>query len=779
MNRWKKAALLCAIIAAMSNSSPVLAGLDRNTVKAESAAIKVSRHFPADMAVGISPEIPLTVEFSGAVNTSFYQTINLNLFKGTDPVEGELFYNPSARQIMFKPKTRLEAGQTYTAQLSYYDGLGRISEKVWSFQTEGGNNNFQPTPTVSAQVNQSAETAGSESFLNIATANMGSGQVNPDTPLEVTFTEPLDIVSLKTAPVKLFENNQQVGIDYKLSRDLKTLTISTRKALKPGAAYAIAIDQNLAATSGHKLRKKTLIPFKLAEAQPQVQVAQHEIEESAPVNRAPENPFSEQPQNMVPAQPTSRQPRTQPPAKPAQQVQLIGLSPVNGARVTNLTQPITIGFSDEIRPETLNEFTFRLEDDFGPVPAKIHYFKGHKQATLTPIGLLESNKTYRVVVTQGITDVAGRPIRSGINSMFSTVSPVSTPAMPEMMANRPPEADAAELESFDNRGEIAPLRQTVPQRQVVAENQVMQQRTQRQKRVPVNRSVMSAAAPADRRVRTGIRERQTALNPFKVTAIYPGADNQNVSRKSKIAVHFSEAADPSTINNINISVFANQSRVDGKVFYDRRKNRAIFEPTAPLDANTQYKVIVNDKIKSKMGESLASSFSWQFSTAEKIRHIYSPKQTAEADAAFYIPLVDSKLKKSPGQEASKIKVNDKVSGAAFNFVDPKHWAFKSMRHITNKGILNNFPFAYTDSVTRYEFASAINLALNNLKTMQYMASRPKLKIADMVELQQLIVEFRSELKSYAVNTHWFENFLERQGVNLRAVEMKVKKMNNS
>src|SRR5690606_25526874 len=62
----------------------------------------------------------------------------------------------------------------------------------------------------------------------------------------------------------------------------------------------------------------------------------------------------------------------------------------------------------------------------------IHYFENNKQATLTPIGLLDTGKSYKVVVTQGITDKHGRPIRSGITSMFSTASPISQPAMPAM-----------------------------------------------------------------------------------------------------------------------------------------------------------------------------------------------------------------------------------------------------------------------------------------------------------------------------------------------------------
>ena len=467
---------------------------------------------------------------------------------------------------------------------------------------------------------------------------------------------------------------------------------------------------------------------------------------------------------------------SQPAAAPTQ---IVGLSPQNGSRVTNLTQPITIAFSEEVMPDTLNEFTFRLEDDFGPVPARIHYFKGNKQATLTPVGLLDSNKSYRIVVTQGITDAFGRPIRSGINAMFSTTTPAASPAMPQYAAQpaQNPQREAAELEGFDAdyqdpMAEMAQMRPaaTKPTRTPVVSS-------------PRNAVMASAAsvgqAPADRTVRTRPAQKSPAnLNAFKVTSIFPGADANNVNRKAKIAVHFSEPADPRTVNNINISVFGNQVRVDGKVVYDRQQNRAIFEPTSPLDARTEYKVIVNDKIKSRLGEQLTQRVSWQFATSASSDKQYLPNQkTAEADSAFYIPLVDSKVKPAPATAVSGSQRPAQANGS-FSFVPSKHWAFKSMRHISSRGILNAFPFAYTDSVTRYEFASAINNALSNLKSMQYMSSKPRLKVNDMIQLQQLVVEFRSELKSYGVNTVWFESFLQQQGVNLQQVEARVRKLNS-
>ena len=934
MKRWTRTAFLCALIAAVCHSSPVNAAISNGNYIAETTAINVINHFPNNMDVGISPDTPLTVEFGGALNQSFYQNVSFNLFNGTEPVNGELFYNPAAHQIMFKASQPLAQGQTYTAQVSYYDGLGRTTEKVWSFQTANLGETSQintssnsANKTISqANTSSNQEQNAASKNLVLTNASMGIGSIRPDAPMEVSFSEALDIASLKSAPVQLFENNRPVGIDYKLSKDMKTITVSPRNALKLNASYAVTIDKSIASVSGKKLAKKTLIPFKVsADNSSDKAISQHELEErpanqianigsklnnavqqnqallnqgqqnfnqsynnlqqAANMNYANmqqnvnqayngyqqniaqnaqamqqnanqvyngyqqniaqnanqayngyqqniaqnvqnlqqnanqaynnlqqnafqnaqalqssiENPFDNQTAaafkpnmnnyainqtQVARAQHQLQQQLQQQQTPAAQQVQLIGLAPQNGAKVSNLAQPITIGFSDEIKPETLNEFTFRLEDDFGPVPAKIHYFKGNKQATLTPIGLLEAEKNYRVVVTQGITDLYGRPIKSGINAMFATITPSSTPAVPNMAvpqsiaSKNTPQRDAQELESFDN------ARATVAQ-SLTASNQNSYNQTMTYAQ-PQNDNMARSSNPymsgADKTVRASAKEEAKALNAFKVASIYPGLNSDNISRKSKIAVHFTEACDPKTINNINISVFANQTRVDGKVTYDKRNNRAIFEPSRPLEAKTEHKVIVSNKILSKSGEQLSKRFSWTFSTSSDTRNQYVPTvaKTAEADSAFYIPLVDSKVKMTPGQSAALAAQKSNASNtstSSFTYVPTKHWSFKSMKHITSKGILNAYPFTFNDNVTRYEFASAINNALNNLKAMQN-ANAKKLRVADMIELEQLIIEYRSELKSYGVNTLWFENFLQGQGVNLNQVETKVRQLNS-
>ena len=83
MKRWTRLALLCALFAAFNQSSPVKAAISNGNYIAETTAINVVNYFPENMATGISPETPLTVEFGGAINQSFYQNVSFNLFNGT------------------------------------------------------------------------------------------------------------------------------------------------------------------------------------------------------------------------------------------------------------------------------------------------------------------------------------------------------------------------------------------------------------------------------------------------------------------------------------------------------------------------------------------------------------------------------------------------------------------------------------------------------------------------------------------------------------------------
>ncbi len=754
-------------------------------------AVQVVKTVPADMASDVSAATPLTVEFGGALSQAFYQTINLNLFKNGQPIEGELFYNPAARQVMFKPKSGLQPGQMYTAQLSFGDGVSGTAEKMWNFRiSAGGVRSTGVQPAVNSQMQNAAAAAmptdmgsAAAARLLITNANMSGGTINPQNPLEVSFSEALDITSLKDAPVKLMCNREAVGVDYRLSRDLKTLTLVPRQPLKSGNEYGIAISQTLAGSSGARLPKNTVIPFRIGGAG------------SADVDVVvPDNVLEEAPSDaaLPVAAPSRRQglvnnasfdaPVADAYGDIAMQaaipLKLVGMSPQSGAVVTNLSQPVTVAFNQEVRPETLNEFTFRVEDDFGPVPAKIQYLSGQKRAVLTPVGVLDANRSYRVIITQGVTDMTGRPLQNALAATFATTSPAAAPAMPEAFAAAPV-----------RRAPVA-AKQAVPRRA----QPVMRETTQESRELegfgdeaaPAgNDSAMEADAdwntPAPRQAARTAAPRKAAtreaLSTFKVTGILPAANAEQVARNAKIVIHFNEPAQQNTVNPINISVFGRQERVEGRVSYDGRQKRAVFIPAAPLEADTQYKVLISDKIKSQSGEQLVARYSWQFTTQNERqarKTTLARPRAAEADSAFYIPLADGRAPMPQTAAAAAARMNQSAgsAGTGFVYVPANHWVFKSLKRVISKGLLPGMPFYDASKVTRYEFASAVRSALDNLRSMSGQ-QKTKLRVGDLVELEQLIIAFRGELRSFSVDTAWFENFLSSQGVSIADVERRV------
>jgi len=759
-------------------------------------AVQVVKTVPADMASDVSATTPLTVEFGGALSQAFYQTINLNLFKNGQPVDGELFYNPSARQVMFKPKAGLQPGQMYTAQLSFGDGVSGTAEKMWNFRVSSSGS--QRSAGAQNAVNAPMQAAGAAAMsapmggaaaarLLITNANMSSGVINPQNPLEVSFSEALDITSLKDAPVKLMCNRETVGVDYRLSRDLKTLTLVPRQPLKSGNEYGIAISQTLAGSSGARLPKNTIIPFRIGgSGSGSVDVV------------VPDNVLEEAPSDaaLPVAAPARRQglvntasfdaPAADAYGDVAMQaaipLKLVGMSPQSGAVVTNLSQPVTVAFNQEVRPETLNEFTFRVEDDFGPVPAKIQYLSGQKRAVLTPVGVLDANRSYRVIITQGVTDMTGRPLQNALAATFATTSPAAAPAMPEAFAAAPVRRAPAAAK------QAAPRRAQPVMRETIQESRELEGFDD--EAAPAgNNAAMEAdadwSAPAPRKAaRTAVPRKaapREALSTFKVTGILPAANAEQVARNAKIVIHFSEPAQQSTVNPINISVFGRQERVEGRVSYDGRQKRAVFIPAAPLDADTQYKVLISDKIKSQSGEQLVARYSWQFTTQNERqarRATLARPRAAEADSAFYIPLADGRAPMPQSAAAARMTTSAGSAGTGFVYVPANHWVFKSLKRVISKGLLPGMPFYDASKVTRYEFASAVRSALDNLRSMSGQ-QKTKLRVGDLVELEQLIIAFRGELRSFSVDTAWFENFLSSQGVSIADVERRVGLNNGS
>lgn len=101
--------------------------------------------------------------------------------------------------------------------------------------------------------------------------------------------------------------------------------------------------------------------------------------------------------------------------------------------------------------------------------------------------------------------------------------------------------------------------------------------------------------------------RPSVLNTF------PASDATAVPLNTSVLITFSEALDPTTINNQTYTLWRNGTEpVTGTISYVG--TTAAFKPNSPLSANTVYSAEVTTAIQDLAGNALQDTFRWSFTT---------------------------------------------------------------------------------------------------------------------------------------------------------------------
>jgi hypothetical protein len=98
-----------------------------------------------------------------------------------------------------------------------------------------------------------------------------------------------------------------------------------------------------------------------------------------------------------------------------------------------------------------------------------------------------------------------------------------------------------------------------------------------------------------------------------VESTIPENNDNNVIRNQKVIITFSEAMDPSTINNTTFTVEQGTANISGDVVYSGLE--ATFTPTVPFNAATEFTATVNTDAKSQNGINLEENYEWKFTTS--------------------------------------------------------------------------------------------------------------------------------------------------------------------
>ncbi len=112
-------------------------------------------------------------------------------------------------------------------------------------------------------------------------------------------------------------------------------------------------------------------------------------------------------------------------------------NPANAATNVSINQTLTATFSEAMDEATINTTTFSMTDDgFIAVTGTVEYNAATRVATFTPSNFLDSNRTYTMTITTGVTNVAGTPLASDVIWSFATSSD-SGPIPPLILRTSP------------------------------------------------------------------------------------------------------------------------------------------------------------------------------------------------------------------------------------------------------------------------------------------------------------------------------------------------------
>ncbi len=316
---------------------------------------------------------------------------------------------------------------------------------------------------------------------------------------------------------------------------------------------------------------------------------------------------------------------------------VLATSPGAGASAVARVATITVTFSENLDPTTINTTTFTVKGAGGvTVPGTVTYTAATRVAEFKADGVLPNSAAIAVTVTTGVRDPGGNRLSSDFSFSFSTrdeVPPVVTSTSPANSGVDVP-VSAAIAVTFD---------ETLDPATVTASSLVLTKTS--------SGAAVAAAVGFDPASRTATLTPSAALesmtgytvtvatlvkdvagnamaSPYSfsfttgdafapsVVSVSPENAATGVSVGVIVNIVFSEPMDVATINATSVSLrpTGTSTPVTATVTYSAG-NTATLTPSAPLSYSTSYTVVVTTGAKDAAGNALTSDFSSEFSTA--------------------------------------------------------------------------------------------------------------------------------------------------------------------
>jgi hypothetical protein len=312
--------------------------------------------------------------------------------------------------------------------------------------------------------------------------------------------------------------------------------------------------------------------------------------------------------------------------------EVLSVEPANSMTVPVNIIP-SINFNKALNSATVTTSTMTVMLESNLVAGSV-YCSG-TSASFIPATAFLPNKTYKVTATTGIQDAAGNPMAADYIWSFST-TPVADGTAPTILVVSP----AANAISIATNSAInVTFSEPVNSQSVTASSFFLKQGSNI---VAGNLSVtnevvtFSPATPLTANtvysvtVTTGVKDlagnaiassyswsfttaAAADLIAPTVISVSPAANATSVAVTTKPVITFSEPVNPSTVNTSSITLKQGSAVISGTVAVSGAV--ATFTPSSSLIAGTVYTVTVTTGLKDLAGNSLASNYSWSFTTA--------------------------------------------------------------------------------------------------------------------------------------------------------------------
>ena len=334
---------------------------------------------------------------------------------------------------------------------------------------------------------------------------------------------------------------------------------------------------------------------------------------------------------------------------------VVSTVPAAGATAVPVNTLVSATFSEAMNPATITGTTFTVTGPGATAVAGVVTFTG-STATFTPTTALPNSTLFTATITTGAKDNAGAPLAANFVWTFTTIAAAPTvistiPANGAVGVALGTTVSATFSEAMDTTTLTASTFSltgpgTTPVTGTVTASGNTATFTPAAALTSNTLYTATITTAAKNTQGTALAANfvwtfNTTFTPA-VTSTAPANGASNVPGNQKISATFNTTMNATTITaagTFAVAVAGGGAAVPGTVTYDSASKTAIFAPSSPLAASTQYAATITTAAQSVQGNALAANYIWSFTTGLTANSTAPTViSTDPADTATAVPL---------------------------------------------------------------------------------------------------------------------------------------------